>query len=211
MDRYLAAFVTLSLAAHGLILMHLPSFGTASSVPGVQEMEVSYLETPLSEDEPPERGLTLEKAAGKIEVGKPKKAPVPGNASELLKGTGQELRASVRELLRPLDVPRPAARAGDTRVVMRYKKLLEEILERDSGLSYPREAKMRGEEARYIVRFSVRADGSLARVDLPPGSGEFGDEIVAGLRKAAAHFPAFPPGIGSSELIFCWPVSFALD
>lgn len=128
----------------------------------------------------------------------------------LMRGTGEVLRASVQETLRPLladENPRGAAFAESVR---RYKTRIEAIIERESRISYPPPAREDGREARLQIRFCLRSDGSLESVELPPSCGGFERELIAGLKKAARHFPAFPEGIGCDRLTFCWPVSFNL-
>lgn len=124
-----------------------------------------------------------------------------------MRGTGEIVSAAVKEELKPL-VPRGATISDS---LLRYKRRLERILEQESLLSYPDASRERGREARVHVRFSLRADGSLESVEVPQGVGEFGRELVAGLEKAAVHFPAFPSEIGCSTLTFSWPVRFDLS
>ena len=127
-----------------------------------------------------------------------------------MRGTGEVLRASVQETLRPLLDEGDSPDAEFSEAVCRYKARLEAILDRESRIAYPDPARMGGREARLQIRFSLRKDGSLESVELPPRCGGFEQELVAGLRKAARHFPAFPEEIDCVRLTFCWPVSFNL-
>lgn len=127
-----------------------------------------------------------------------------------VRGTGEVLRASVQETLRPLLAGGDSPDAAFSEAVRRYKTRLETILDRESRIAYPDPARARGSEARLQIRFSLRKDGSLESVELPPRCSGFERELVAGLRNAARHFPAFPEEIDCARLTFCWPVSFNL-
>lgn len=131
-------------------------------------------------------------------------------APELMRGTGEVLRASVQETLRPLLGEGNPRDAAFNEAVRRYKLRLEYILDKESRLAYPRPAREDGREARLQIRFSLRNDGSLESIELPPSCGGFEQELIAGLKNAAKHFPAFPDEIRCARLTFCWPVSFNL-
>jgi TonB family protein len=131
-------------------------------------------------------------------------------APAAMQGTGEVLRASVQETLQPLLSENSPQDAAFSEAVRRYKTRLETILERESRLAYPDPARENGREARLQIRFILRQDGSLESVELPPSCGGFERELVAGLKKAARHFPAFPGEIKCSRLTFCWPVRFNL-
>lgn len=213
MDKYIVACIALSVAAHGVAVIHLPSLG-ASARTSRQDVaiEFSYLEAVAPRDivEP---AVELTEGLEATEIGEPipEKEDVRETTPELLRGTGETLRASVRELLRPLEFPRREGGKELATAVTRYKKRLELILARNSDILYPREARQRRREARYTIQFSVKSDGSVERVKVPPSSGHFGREIIAGLKKASIDFPAFPPEITVKKLTFSWPVSFALN
>jgi TonB family protein len=128
-----------------------------------------------------------------------------------MQGTGEVLRASVQQTLRPLLVEDSPQNGAFSEAVRRYKTRLETILDRESRLAYPDPARENGREARLQIRFILRQDGSLESVELPPSCGGFERELVAGLKKAARHFPAFPEEIRCPRLTFCWPVSFNLN
>lgn len=131
-------------------------------------------------------------------------------APAAMKGTGEVLRASVQEILQPLLAENSLKDAAFSEAVRRYKTRLETILEKESRIAYPDPARENGREARLQIRFILCQDGSLESVELPPSCGGFERELVAGLKKAARHFPAFPEEIRCSRLTFCWPVSFNL-
>jgi len=130
--------------------------------------------------------------------------------SEVLKGTGEILSGVTRETLRPLLRREGGDSSAFAEAVSRYRKQIEQILERESKLSYPHIALESGREARLQIRFCVRGDGALESIEVPPRCGGFDRELVEGLKKAAVCFPTFPEEIKCEKLTFCWPVSFDL-
>lgn len=117
-----------------------------------------------------------------------------------MRGTGEVLRASVQETLRPLLDEGDSPDAEFSEAVCRYKARLEAILDRESRIAYPDPARMGGREARLQIRFSLRKDGSLESVELPPlrrlragtgrGAAEGGEalsRLPGGDRLRAAH------------------------
>lgn len=236
MDRFFLLGLILSAGMHTAVIARVPvpgERGDALDLPA--GLELRYVETaelpgplhlqaPGAVFSPPDGGDDAEASAASAApvayAGRGEDVPLRKRIGGVvpkaegfgpqIRGTGEVLRASVKETLRPLlgeGVPRDEELSS---AVHRYKTRLEAILERESRLVYPDPAKDSGHEARLQIRFSLLHDGSLESVELPPACGGFEQELVAGLRKAARHFPAFPEEIRCSRLTFCWPVRFNL-
>ena len=214
MDRFCLLGLLLSAGLHTAVVAHVGIPGAGGSdcslPPG---LELRYVEAVTR--------LSPAAATGEIETEALAALTVPAEeqvaareparpVASAMRGTGEVLRASVQETLRPLLDEGDSPDAEFSEAVCRYKARLEAILDRESRIAYPDPARMGGREARLQIRFSLRKDGSLESVELPPRCGGFEQELVAGLRKAARHFPAFPEEIDCVRLTFCWPVSFNL-
>jgi len=204
--------VALSTGLHSVLIAHMPPAGSREFGPVFQSaMEFSYIET--AEGLPGGEGvLNPGEAAGDSscatlrDVGQDQARA----DSPVLKGTGEILSGVTREELRPLFPQATKNSAAFAAAVNRYRKQIEQILERESRLSYPHIALESGREARLRIRFCVRGDGVLESVEVPSRCGGFDRELVAGLKKAAVCFPPFPEEIKCKKLTFCWPVSFDL-
>ena len=210
MDKSLLVAIVMSLGAHGIVMVKLPSIGTSDLLQSVDlEIEISYIaENAVRSDTLAVTDLNTysEPRQEVVSIG----SEVEKQPPELIRGTSEIIRGEVREVLKPLECAHGKT-ASDLEAIMReYKIRLEAILEQESGLSYPHGARESKREARYTIRFQVRSDGSLRKIEIPPGSDDFGSEIETGLKRAAAYFPVFPKEITARELTFCWPVSFNL-
>ncbi|MDD5557690.1 MAG: TonB family protein [bacterium] len=213
MDRFLAAGLAFSASAHALFIMHLPAPGAGRPAGDPIPFSVEFNLVGVGAG-----GAAGEAAsftalpAGAGEAADPNGRGEPEPYGEgILQGTGEILREIVRETLTPLLAQEGRPSEEFVRAVNRYKRLLEEILDRESTLSYPDAARSSGREARFHIRFSLRSDGSIESVEIPQGSGGFERALASGLRKAAAHFPPFPDDIGCERLTFSWPVRFSLQ
>ncbi|MCX6339559.1 MAG: hypothetical protein NTX71_06530 [Candidatus Aureabacteria bacterium] len=212
MDRFQLLCVALSTGLHTVLIAHLPpvvSKEAGQAFPPA--IEFSYIEAvggPAGGEHVPHPGEAGDDSsiASLREVGQDQARA----DSQVLKGTGEILSGVTRETLRPLSPREIRSSEAFTAAVNRYRKQLEQILEREGKLSYPHIALESGREARLQVRFCVRGDGALESIEVPPACGGFDRELVAGLKKAAVCFPAFPEEIKCEKLTFCWPVSFDL-
>ena len=214
MDRFLFVSMLFSAGAHSLLMAKLPDFGArdAARVCGV-EVEIRYVdgdEEAAGAVPSGEEGVRISNEPFVSHNRAPKICQPAHAAPEILQGTGEILRGSVRETLTPLLLQEGNAPEATVEAVDKYKRQLEQILERESNLAYPCAALKKGQRARFVIRFCVRADGALESIDLPSQCGGFDSEIVGGLRRAASHFPPFPGEIKCPRLVFCWPVSFNL-
>lgn len=235
MDRFLLAGMVFSAGMHTALIAHvrLPGAGGAvgDNPPG---LELRYVETvemlgvlaavPPGEaqaggaaaaaerpgDEPAGVAYVRGVADGGASAREAGRAGALVASPLSLQGTGEILRASVQDTLQPLLAGADGPDPDFVDAVRRYKSRLEAIIERESRIEYPDPARTRGSEARLQIRFSLRKDGTLESIELPSNCGGFEDELVAGLKKAARHFPAFPEKIDCPRLTFCWPVRFDL-
>ena len=231
-DRFFLLGVILSAGMHTAVIARVHAPGERGcAYESAVGLELRYVETvEVSGEVPPQLGGGEAPGAVFAQPGGDAPVAYAGRAADLLpqrgrgtaasaraqfapaamQGTGEVLRASVQETLQPLLAENSLNDAAFSEAVRRYKTRLETILERESRLAYPDPARENGREARLQIRFILRQDGSLESVELPPSCGGFERELVAGLKKAARHFPAFPEEIRCSRLTFCWPVSFNL-
>ena len=212
MDRLLLLCVALSTGLHSVLIAHLTPVISREVGPGFQSaIEFSYIETagrPAGGE-----GVSYQGDAGDGSSIAAVRGVGPDQAradSQLLKGTGEILSGVARETLRPLLRREGGDSAAFAAAVSRYRKQIEQILERESTLSYPHSALESGREARLQIRFCGRGDGALESIEVPPRCGGFDRELVAGLKKAAVCFPTFHEEIKCEKLTFCWPVSFDL-
>lgn len=214
MDRFFLLGLVFSAGLHTAVVARVCIPGAeGSGYPLPPGFELRYVEAvelsppaASSEDVETDAAADLTVPAEEPAAARERAQPVPA----AMRGTGEVFRASVQETLRPLLAEGDSQDAAVSEAVCRYKARLEAILDRESRIAYPDPARMGGREARLQIRFSLRKDGSLESVELPPRCSGFEKELVAGLRKAARHFPAFPEEIDCVRLTFCWPVSFNL-
>lgn len=212
MDRFILGGMALSAAAHTLVIVHLPAFSAGPPSAHVP-FEVEFRSFEAAEESVPKVLFQRDMPAPENPKGmgaEDERSRDGGDAARTLKGTGQILREIVNETLRPLLTSERRSSPAFVEAVNRYKMQLEEILERESVIPYPRRALESGREARIHIRFSLKSDGSLASVEAPQSPAGFSDVLVAGLKKAADRFPPFPEEITCPTLTFYWPVSFDL-
>ncbi|MCX6357216.1 MAG: energy transducer TonB [Candidatus Aureabacteria bacterium] len=215
MDRMLAVCLVLSGGAHLMLIGYAPSFLAGS--PGVMpvgEMEVIYLDargnglSQLRQTISGERGsprTTELDMSHRTAEGVTERHAVP---RPVRGGSGETLNDILKEGLKPLD---PLNSQSLAEAVDRYRRRIEEVLDREAAVVYPRAALARGREARVHVRFCIRSDGTLDSFDIPGIDGGFGKELASALRQAAGHFPVFPDDVPCARLTFSWPVRFNLS
>jgi hypothetical protein len=212
MDRFLLLWLAVSMGGHAVIIAHLPQFGTRDThSAGREGIEVRYVDGIVDQREEAraiETGMRAESSPSlAIEETEVRRAQL---TTRVLHGTGEIFKGSVKQELTPLFPHKDTLTQACRKALDNYKCAIEQILARESRLSYPRLARESGREAKLNLRFCLKRDGSIESFEISSCSGDFGKVIVAGLERASCHFPPFPGEIGAEKLVFFWPVRFDL-